>query len=311
MTALKTALDFFAYLIVRLLVAVIQTLPLDVGDAVCRGLAKLAAHHLKIRRRTTRENLCRVFPNATERQRRNLEVAMWHSLMLMVCEIAWAQRRLHLTNWNQYVRFRGNRTILRHCLSQRPVVMVTGHFGNFEMGGYTAGLMGCESTTIARRLDNPFLHRWVERFRSAKGQRLLDKDGCANEAGAHLAAGGTLSILADQHAGPKGCWTHFLGVPASCHKALALFSLGSGAPMIAGCARRIDGRPMQFESACIAVADPDDDPEGHCRSVESLTRWYNRQLAQSIGQSVEQYWWLHRRWREPPPRAAKKLAKAA
>lgn len=309
--ARQTVLDFTAYLLVRLLVAVVQTLPLEMGDALCRGLARLAACHLRIRHNTTQENLRRVFPDASEQQRLNLEQAMWHSLMLMVCEIAWAQRRLHLTNWSQYVRFRGNREILRLCLSDRPVVMVTGHFGNFEMGGYTAGLMGCESTTIARRLDNPYLHRWVERFRSAKGQRMIDKDGCAMEVDAHLANGGTLSILADQHAGPKGCWTNFLGVPASCHKALALFSLGSGAPMIAGCSRRIDGKPMRFESACIAVADPADDPNGDCQSVETLTKWYNRQLASSVGESVEQYWWLHRRWREPPPRVAKRFAKAA
>jgi KDO2-lipid IV(A) lauroyltransferase len=42
-----------------------------------------------------------------------------------------------------------------------------------------------------------------------------------------------------------------------------------------------------------------------------LTAWYNRRLAESIGASVEQYWWLHRRWRQPPPRVARRLAKAA
>ena len=68
---------------------------------------------------------------------------------------------------------------------------------------------------------------------------------------------------------------------------------------------------MRFESACIGYVDPLDDPERHCESVTSLTKWYNRQLAISVGESVEQYWWLHRRWREPPPRVARRLAKAA
>ena len=303
--------NFCVYVFVRLVVGFIQTLPLDMGDSICRTLATFVSRHAKIRHDTTASNLASVFPDASEQEYRQIELAMWHSLMLMICEIAWAQRRLHLTNWSQYVQFRNHRGILRGCLSKRPLVMVTGHFGNFEIGGYTAGLMGCESTTIARRLDNPFVHRWVERFRSAKGQKMIDKEGCAMAVDQHLADGGTLTILADQHAGPKGCWTHFLGVPASCHKALALFSLGSGAPMLAGSTRRINGQPMQFESACVAVADPLDDPDGDCESVGSLTKWYNRQLAFSVGESVEQYWWLHRRWREPPPRVAKRLAKAA
>ncbi|MCC9603958.1 lipid A biosynthesis acyltransferase [Stieleria sp. JC731] len=304
-----TASNFASYLLVRLFVAVVQVMPLDMGDSMCRGLAWLGARVFRIRHRATKENLSKVFPDASAEQLRELELAMWHSLMLMICEIAWAGRRLHLTNWKQYVRFRNQEGILRNCLSHRPVVMVSGHFGNFEIGGYTAGLMGCEATTIARRLDNPFLHHWVERFRSAKGQRLLDKDGCAQEVDQHLADGGMLAILADQHAGPKGCWEKFLGVHASCHKALPLFSLGSGAPMIAGATRRLNHKPMQFESACIGVADPANDPEGHCQSVQTLTRWYNHQLAKSVGEAVEQYWWLHRRWRQPPPRIAKRLAK--
>jgi KDO2-lipid IV(A) lauroyltransferase len=234
---------------------------------------------------------------------------MWHHLLLMVCEIAWAQRRLHLANWNQHVRFRDNRQILSYLLSRRATVMVTGHFGNFEIGGYVSGLMGFTSLTIARRLDNPFLHRWVERFRGAKGQLMVDKDGCAAEVDRHLQSGGILSLLADQYAGPKGCWVDFMGAPASCHKALALFSLTADAPLLVGITRRIDSRPMQFELSCHGVADPTSDDASMCDSVKTLTRWYNDRLTSAIDQSVEQYWWLHRRWRTPPKRIARRLPK--
>jgi KDO2-lipid IV(A) lauroyltransferase len=309
--ALRLSGDFAAYSLIRLLVAVVQTLPIDMGDAICRSLAWLASGPLRIRHQVTEENLKQVFPSASAESRRRLSLAMWHHLLLMVCEIAWAQRRLHLTNWHQHVTFRKNRTTLRCFLSDRPIVTVTGHFGNFEVGGYVTGMMGFGSLTIARKLDNRFLHRWVERFRGAKGQLMVDKEGCAGEVDRHLREGGTLSLLADQHAGDKGCWVNFLGVPASCHKALALFSLSSKAPMLAGCTRRIDGRPMQFEMRCIDVADPANDAQGVCTSVKALTEWYNQQLAVAINDSVEQYWWLHRRWRTPPPRVVKRMSRAA
>ena len=45
-----------------------------------------------------------------------------------------------------------------------------------------------------------------------------------------LQMGGILSLLADQYAGEKGCWVEFMGRPASCHKAVALFTITSGAP---------------------------------------------------------------------------------
>ena len=310
-TAARLSCDFLVYGMVRLLVAVIQTLPLDMGDTVCRGLAWLVSGPLKIRQNVTEENLQRIFPDADAESRQRLAFAMWHHLALMVCEVAWAQRRLHRTNWSEHVRFRGNRTMLRHMLSDRPLLTVTGHFGNFEIAGYLSGLMGISTLTIARQLDNSFVHRWVERFRGAYGQHMVDKEGCAPRVEQHLQEGGILALLADQHAGPKGCWVNFLGVPASCHKALALFSLGSQAPMLVLATRRVDGKPMQFEYYCTGEADPLDDREGVCESVTTLTTWYNDRLAVAIDEAVEQYWWLHRRWRPPPERIARKLSRAA
>ena len=305
---LSLALDFWVYVLVRLLVAVIQVLPVDMGDSLCRFIAGLATGPLGIRRKVTQDNLDLIFPDASEEDQQRLTFAMWHHLLLMVCEIAWAQRRLHLCNWHRHVTFRENETMLKHMLSARPTVMVTGHFGNFEIGGYTSGLMGVSTLAIARRLDNRFLHRWVEQFRSAKGQHMVDKEGCAKRVDNHLQNGGILSILADQHAGDKGCWVDFMGAPASCHKALSLFSLSSDAPMIVVSTRRVQGKPMHFEVSCSGIADPLADPE-ICSGVASLTKWYNERLAEAVSKSPEQYWWLHRRWRTPPPRVLKRMAK--
>lgn len=310
---LPTLIDFIAYAVVRFVVAVVQVIPLDMGDHLCRNLARLLTGPLPVRRKAIQDALDRIFPKVDPIRKRELTVSMWHHLMLMVCEVAWAQRRLHRSNWREHVVFRGNREMLRASFSDRPAVMVSGHFGHFEIGSYTMGLMGLQTLAIARNLDNRFLHRWVQDFRGAKGQQIVDKNGCAPIVDAHLRGGGTLSLLADQHAGEKGLWVDFCGQPASCHKALALFSLANDAPMLAVYTRRIGGRPMQFESAMLAQADPRPDEQGrtdpHCESVATLTDWYNRQLETMIDLAPEQYWWLHRRWRTPSAKVAKRLAK--
>ena len=301
--ATALTVDFIAYIIVRLLVAVIQTLPYDMGDSVCRALATLAAGAAENPPSGDRGEPAASFP----RFGRTIAQASYFCDVASFVVDGFAKShglcvgcifRIGINGWYSATTER----CFDHLLSDRPVVMVTGHFGNFEIGGYVSGLMGFNSLTIARRLDNPFLHRWVERFRGAKGQYMVDKHGCAPEVDRHLKQGGLLSLLADQHAGPKGCWVDFMGVPASCHKALALFTLSSNAPMVIGSTRRIDGQPMRFELACTGVADPENDHQGVCTSMTALTQWYNQRLALAINQSLEQYWWLHRRWREPPPR---------
>lgn len=303
---MPTVIDFAAYLIVRLFIAVVQVMPEDRADAMCHRLASLLAGPLPIRAATIEKNLNRVFPSATDQERAALRRAMWHHLMLMVCEIAWAPRRLHRCNWKQHIEFHDARIFLSRLLSRRPTVLVTGHFGNFELGGYVTGLMGLSTTTIARRLDNAFLHDFVAEFRGAKGQRMVDKEGCAAEVDRHLAAGGTLSLLADQHAGSKGCWVDFLGHPASCHKALALFTLSGDAPMAVAYTIRGE-RPMQFTMGCTGVADPRQASD-EWSGVRQLTRWYNQRLADAIRLAPEQYWWMHNRWRDPPAKKAKRLA---
>ena len=115
-------------------------------------------------------------------------------------------------------------------------------------------------------------------------------------------------MLGDQAAGKRGCWVDFLGRPASCHKALALFTLTAKAPMMVSYGRRLD-RPMQFEVGMAAVADPDQ-PDQHQDNVKTLTQWYNDRLGELIVAHPQQYWWLHRRWKGKPQRRAKP-AKAA
>ena len=295
----RNCLDWIAYGFARCLIACIQAMPVDMADSFCRILSGILAMPSGIRRKTFDQNMRLIFPNATEAQKQRLCRAMWHHLLLMVCEIAWAPRRLHLANWSNVLKLRHNRLLLRYLLSERPAVIVTGHFGNFEVGGYLVGLMGFPTVTIARRLDNEPLHRFVERFRSTHGQFMVDKEGCAPLIDRHLSRNGTLSLLADQHAGDKGCWSRFMGADASCHKALALFSLTSGAPMLVAATLR-SGRPMHFSTDCFAVADPRNDPDGICGGVRSLTQWYNDRMAEAILPAVEQYWWVHRRWRPKP-----------
>jgi KDO2-lipid IV(A) lauroyltransferase len=254
-----------------------------------------------------RDNLKLIFPDWDPARANEVQEKMWHHLLLMGCEVAQAPRKVHRENWREHFTIPDRRCMLAIVLDQRPSVLVSGHFGNFELAGFLTGLFGLPSTTIARPLDNGFVHDYVTRFRSLGGQHFLPKEGSSPTVQKLLAEGGNLALLADQHAGAKGCWVDFMGQPASCHKGLALFTLSSGAPMIVvGNARQ--GRPLQFELTVLGVADPALAGD-HLDSVQSLTRWYNQCLEQIIRLFPEQYWWVHRRWKgQPPPKRTSRAA---
>lgn len=292
-------MDGLVYMGLRVIIALILSTSLRNCQRGARLLAYVLSNWLPLRRRVIDENLAMVMPGITRNQLSAMRQAMWEHLLLMICEIAHAPRKIHRTNWRDHFYLPQKDAMFQSLMGQRATILVTGHFGNFELAGFATGLFGIPSTTIARPLDNPYVHNYLTKFRSLGGQHMLDKEGSAVPVQQILEAGGALALLADQHAGPKGCWADFLGHSASCHKALALFVLTSGAEMVVSYNRRLD-RPLRFEMGCTGIATPDV-PGEHLASVRSLTVWYNGCLEEAIRLAPQQYWWVHRRWREPPP----------
>lgn len=287
---------FSAYLAIRLFVCLLQAVRIEACARLARGLAWLAMNVIPLRRSLVDDNLRHAFPEMSVEERRRTARRMWEHLFLMVAEIAHFPRKVHDTNWRDYIRFKNEAPMMREFFRNRPRVFVSGHYGNFELAGYTMGLFGFPTFTVARTLDNSYLDEWVNRFRASKGQYILPKRGSAGEVEELLEGRGTLGVLADQHAGPKGCWVDFFGRPASTHKAIAVFALTNNAPVMVGYARRL-GRPMHFEMGLETVAEPSTmDPA--LRDVKSLTEWYTGVLETIIRRAPEQYWWVHRRWRD-------------
>jgi KDO2-lipid IV(A) lauroyltransferase len=300
--------DWLAYAALRIMVLAITAISLERCDRLCRLGAWLLTTWIKLRRRVVAENLQRVFPGLSPQESLAIQRKMWHHLLLMACEIAHAPRKIHRENWHQFFRIPDRASMLRVVLDPRPKQIVSGHFGNFELGGFLTGLFGIETTAIARPLDNGFIHDFVNRFRSLGGQHLLPKVGSARRIETLLQAGGALALLGDQYGGVRGCWVKFLGHPTSCHKALALFTLSNGAIMMV-CSNTRRTEPLSFDLRVLGIADPEQ-PE--CPgSVSDLTRWYNEQLEDAIRRAPEQYWWVHRRWREDAPKRSKSTSSMA
>ena len=293
---------------VRLIIALMRAVSIETCRAVCRPLAWLACDVIRLRSRIIEDNLAAAFPTMARAQRHDVARQMWEHLFLMVCEIAQAPRKIHETNWRKFVAVHRKDDLIQAFLSPRPKVVVSAHFGNFEVGGYIMGFWGFPTFTMARPLDNPYLDRFVNRFRESMGQTIIPKHGTAELADSLLATGGTLVLVGDQHAGEKGVWIEFFGRPASCHKALALFTLLNKAPMLVSYVRRL-ARPMHFEVGLADVYDPARPGEEDLSGVTELTQWYNDVLEDEIRRAPEQYGWLHHRWRDQLPGRQRKRRK--
>ena len=297
---------YLVYLAVRVAVCWLQSLSIEACAQVAKFSAWLAYDIFYIRRELLDENIRHALPNLSLREQQQLARGTLEHLVLMCCEIMHAPRKIHETNWRKHVVIDRKREIVTQLLDPRPTCLVTGHIGNFEIGGYMTGILGMVTHTVARTLDNPYLDEFLLKFREAKGQYILPKVGSAPQADAVLKTGGTLVLLGDQNGGTRGCKVDFLHRPTHCHKALALFTLVSGAPMMTIYCRRKD-KPMQFEIGTKGIADPALGGP-HLADARKLSQWYMDRLAEMILEAPDQYWWLHRLWRDMKP--AKKATAA-
>jgi KDO2-lipid IV(A) lauroyltransferase len=176
------------------------------------------------------------------------------------------------------------------------VILLCGHYGNFELCNYMMGVLGFHTYAIARPLDNVILDRFLLTFRSASGQHIIPKDGCAPKLDALMAAGGALGFLVDTHAGPKGCYVNFFGRPASTHKAIAVFAKGYQAPMVF-CFGRRNGGIMRHDIGGVDQIDVRALPVSET-GIQELTEWFTARLESTIRVDPTQYWWVHRRWKD-------------
>ena len=284
------------YFCVRVVVCLLQMFPPEALRGWARGMAWLFTFAAPVRKAVVEENLQIAFPEWNAERRTECRRGMWEHLFLFIAEVAQAPRRIHITNYRDHIEFQNRDVFARTMFDSRGVVFVTAHFGVFEMLGYNCGLTGFPNYSVARTLDNPYLDAFVARFRGATGQHLIDKEGGSEKMLQVLSQGGIVGVLADQYGGKKGCWVEFFGKPASTHKAIALLALSNDVPLVVVSCIRTTG-PMQFLQRAHAVFDPRTAPP-EMQTVPAVTQWFTAEFEKFIRETPEQYWWLHKRWKD-------------
>lgn len=174
------------------------------------------------------------------------------------------------------------------------LIVVSAHLGNWETAGKLLSFLK-PVTAIARRMNNPYTNRIMERRTAGTRVTLAPKrDADVRRFVKALRGGNALALLVDQHAAGHGIMADFFGIPASTYPTPALLHLRMRVPLVFGyCLRTgpmkyrlVAGEPISID----ATGDRGED-------VQNITRELNQRLEQAIRRDPEQYLWAHRRWK--------------
>ena len=288
------------YVVIRTAFAAMQVFPIDWNLRTARWFARLWPRLTSRHRERAIEHLSRALGESHSKAEiariadRSLE-----SLAMFAVEAICLPRLINRFTWNRYITPVDFEEALQLLLSGRGVILVTGHFGSFEVMGHLLASIGFDMTAVMRPLDNVYLNRFLVRSRETQGLTLVDKKGAAAKAQSYLEEGRPLAFIGDQDAGRKGMFVDFFGRSASTYKSIGLLAMSTGCPIVVGYARRL-GDVAKYEVGVQRIVHPheweaQDDP------LRWITQEYTTAIEKIVRRAPEQYLWIHRRWKSEPP----------
>lgn len=298
------------YAALRALVGGLARWPEPAAEAAAAALGRAMHSVLRLRRGIVHAQIAAAYPDAPRAWVRRVARASYvHFAREMVATAAFAR------TWPDGLRRRVEIVGLdglRAAARAGGAVIVTGHFGNWELSASAVAAHGLPMYAVYQSQANRRVDAYVRGLRTALGLRLVRRGEVGPAARAIFREGGVLGFVADQHARVRGLWVPFFGRPASTHRGPAQLALRFGVPLFVGALRRTGpGRRYRLEIEEVPTADlregaappagPAASPPRASEPVAALTaRWVAR-LERMVRAAPEQYLWLHRRWKGRPP----------
>ncbi len=298
---LSPAASWLQYVVFRAAVGVMRALPLGVAMRLGESVALLIHLFDRRHRQIGLINLEIAFPDRTRRDRLRILRAMWRNLGRMVAEVCHLHRLTPETVHERIVPAdleRWREVMDRH--GRGGALILTGHFGNWELCAYATGLFGFPVTLVYRALRNPRIDEFVGRLRQAGGTITVRKSTAGASLVNALRGGPLLVFAADQNSTRgMGTFVELFGRAASTTTGPARLALRTRMPVVPAFLVR-DGRSARHrivfgpDVEIVRTGDRDAD-------IRENTQRFARVLEEMIARHPDHWLWMHKRWRTRPP----------
>ena len=196
------------------------------------------------------------------------------------------------------IEFEGFEPVRRWVEEGKGAVFLTGHFGNWELHGAAFGWTYGPVHYVLPRQTNPASDAYLNDVRRKLGVTCYVIEEGMLPPMRTLRRGGFLGMLPDQDARRVGVHVPFFGRPASTHTGPARLALAAGAPIVVAVMERVErGR---FRARVLTVIHPDRAAD-EATAIERITRDITASLEEAIRARPDHWYWIHRRWKTPPP----------
>lgn len=264
-----------------------------IGLDAASGVGGFIGRNIFARTRVTqraRDNLAQAFPEKPVAEREAIIRTMWDNLGRTVAEYA------HLDKFDLYgadPRIRVENVAEIEKVRGQGVLIVSGHFANWEIMPIAASRFGLDGAIVYRPPNNPYVDRYISRARARKGYaEQISKHQGVKRIFTLLRGGKAILLLVDQKTN-EGIPVPFFGRDAMTTLAPAALALKLKVPMIFASNKRLDGARFALTVHPPLEFTPSGDEDADTRA---MTAAINLRLEEMVRADPAQWLWIHRRW---------------
>jgi len=253
--------------------------------------------HFRLRQVGMR-NLEMAFPEKSVADRKCILRGEFTSLGRQLAEMCQFPRYT-LENIDDVVVYDGLENFEQAYARGKGVLFLTAHFGGWELSAFAHSLHGHWLHVVMRPMDNPYLDRLIQSYRTMHGNKTVAKDDFVRGLLAAMKAGETVGILMDTNmTPPQGVFVNFFGIPACTASGLARIALKTDAAVVPGFTiwdEQLKKYRLRFDPMLELTRTGDLEAD-----IVANTQKFTKVIEDYVRRYPEQWLWVHRRWKTRP-----------
>jgi KDO2-lipid IV(A) lauroyltransferase len=292
-----TLRDRAQYAVLRAFAAMLGLLSWRTATNLAGSIGTLFYSPFGIRRRVAEKQIAAAFPEFSSREVKRVARESYRHLGRVAAETALLSRLDPKGVLEHVEGTDGFELIAKRVAEGSGAIMLTGHLGNWELGGAAVAANGMPIDVVARLMGNSLFDAYLTSTRARLGMTVVRDRDAVRQTARSLRAGRVIAFLVDQSGlHIASSFINFFGRPAKTPRGPAVFALRLDAPVFFGVSIRLpDGRYHIHVREIVTERTGDTDSD-----VDAILNEYSRLLEHYVREAPEQYFWQHRRWKRQP-----------
>lgn len=286
--------QYLEYLVILILKRFITIFSLNNAQKIAVILSNVAYLILFERRRIAIENLRNSFPEKNLNELKSIARKVFQNIGITFIELLYFPK-FNDQIINSVVKFKNLNLMLEKYNEQKGLIMLSGHFGNWELIAFSTGYVtGYPLTIVVKTQSNKLVDKLINEHRTLLNNKVVPMQSAVREIFNTLRTGGVVAMLADQSAPKESVFVRFFNREVATFQGPAVFALKTKAPILMGFIIRKEDFTYEV---ILEEIRTDDLIEYNEENVKILTQRHTSILEKYIRSYPHLWMWTHRRWK--------------